>query len=290
MWMTIIALTLAILFVGAISWLIIRGITKPIYSAVGSLNQASDSIALSSGQVTQASHQVSAGAVESASALEEIVASIEELNSIVKQNADRASAAAQLSAHGRVSAEEGHKEMSTLIKAMTEISSSSRRIAEIINVIDDIAFQTNLLALNASVEAARAGEQGKGFAVVADAVRALAQRSAAAAKDISGLIKESVTQVENGTSVAATSETALNSIVESIKKIAVLNDEIAAASNEQSLGIQQISKAMNELDTSTQSNASAAEEVSASADQMNGQVVTIGGLVHTLQGIVDGAA
>lgn len=288
LWMNVIILGIALLAVGVISWFIIKGITTPIYSAVDSLNEAAGSISLSSGQVTQASHQVSAGAVESASALEEIVASIEELNSIVKQNADRAGSAAQLSSQGRNSAELGHKEMANLIKAMKEIASSSHRIEEIINVIDDIAFQTNLLALNASVEAARAGEQGKGFAVVAEAVRALAQRSAVAAKDIGGLIKESAEQVEKGTHVAASSETSLNSIVDIIKKIAVLNEEISAASNEQSLGIQQISKAMNELDTSTQSNASVAEEVSASAEQMNNQVTNIGKLVTTLQKIVEG--
>ncbi len=288
LWMNAAILGLALLAVGFISWRIIKGITAPIYIAVDSLNEAAGSISLSSGQVTQASQQVSAGAVESASALEEIVASIEELNSIVKQNADRASSAAQLSSQGSSSAELGHKEMANLIKAMKEIAGSSRRIEEIINVIDDIAFQTNLLALNASVEAARAGEQGKGFAVVAEAVRALAQRSAVAAKDIGGLIKESAEQVEKGTHVAASSETSLNSIVDIIKKIAVLNEEISAASNEQSLGIQQISKAMNELDTSTQSNASAAEEVSASAEQMNNQVTNIGKLVTTLQDIVEG--
>ena len=290
LWINMTILGLALLAVGIISWRIIKGITTPIYSAVNSLNETANLISLSSGQVTHASHQVSAGAVESASALEEIVASIEELNSIVKQNADRAGSAAELSSQGRNSAELGHKEMTNLIKAMKEIAGSSRRIEEIINVIDDIAFQTNLLALNASVEAARAGDQGKGFAVVAEAVRALAQRSAVAAKDIGGLIKESTGQVEKGTHVAASSEDSLNTIVDIIKKIAVLNEEISAASNEQSLGIQQISKAMNELDTSTQSNASAAEEVSASAEQMNNQVTNISKLVTTLQGVVEGGS
>lgn len=288
-------LTAIILLLGTVSLIVIsivliNSLTKPLHKAIISLNEASDSIALSGGQVTEASHQVSSSAVESASALEEIVASVEELNSIVKQNAARAEEAAKLSAHGSGVAENGQKEISTLITAMNGIATSSRRIEEIITVIDDIAFQTNLLALNASVEAARAGEQGKGFAVVAEAVRSLAQRSAVAAKDISILIKESVEQVENGTRVADSSEAVLSSIVQEIKKVAVLNGEISAASNEQALGIQQINKAMTELDTSTQQNASVAEEVSASADQMNGQVSSIGQLVHTLQGIVDGAA
>lgn len=290
MWFTTVILAVGLTLVTVASLLLIKGITKPIDFAVSSLQSASESITTSSGQVAQASHQVSSGAVESASALEEIVASIEELNSIVKQNADRAAEAAGLSAQGSKSAEVGHHEMAVLIGAMKEIASSSRRIEEIINVIDDIAFQTNLLALNAAVEAARAGEQGKGFAVVAEAVRTLSMRSATAAKDISVLIKESVAQVDNGTKVASSSEVALNSIVDAIKKVAVLNDEIAAASSEQSAGIQQISKAMNELDSSTQSNASAAEEVSASADEMNGQIENIGTLVHSLQSLVKGAA
>lgn len=290
MWITILVLSVAMCLVGGLSVIIIRGITRPINQAVESLNSASDSIALSSGQVTEASHQVSSSTVESASALEEIVASVEELNSIVKQNAARAGEGAKISSEGKSKAEEGQREIATLIKAMGGIATSSRRIEEIINVIDDIAFQTNLLALNAAVEAARAGEQGKGFAVVAEAVRALAQRSSVAAKDISNLIKESVIQVDNGTKVADSSELALNSIVEAIHKIAVLNDEISAASSEQSAGIQQITKAMAELDMSTQANASVAEEVSASADQMTGQVHRIGDLVHALQGIVDGAA
>lgn len=290
MWTTLVLLSCSLLIVAALSLWIIRGITVPIDQAVSGLNSASESIAMSSSQVTEASQQVSAGAVESASALEEIVASIEELSSIVKQNAERASVAAKLSTEGCDSAEAGRSEMLMLIGAMADISKSSRRIEEIINVIDDIAFQTNLLALNASVEAARAGDQGKGFAVVAEAVRALAQRSASAAKDIGELIKESVEQVDNGSKVAESSEGALSSIMEVIRKIAVLNNEIAVASSEQSSGIQQISKAMNELDLSTQSNASVAEEVSASANQMNGQVEGIGNLVSKLRGIVDGAA
>ncbi|WP_291516348.1 methyl-accepting chemotaxis protein [Bdellovibrio sp. ArHS] len=290
MWFTVTVLCFAVVFLVITSIILINSLTKPLHKAIISLNEASDSVSLSGGQVTQASHQVSSNAVESASALEEIVASVEELNSIVNQNATRAGEAAKLSANGTAVAENGQKEITTLITAMNEIASSSRRIEEIITVIDDIAFQTNLLALNAAVEAARAGEQGKGFAVVAEAVRSLAQRSAVAAKDISSLIKESVNQVENGSRVAGSSEVVLSSIVQEIKKIAVLNNEIAEASNEQALGIQQINKAMAELDTSTQANASVAEEVSASADQMNGQVGNIGQLVHILQEIVDGAA
>lgn len=152
---------------------------------------------------------------------------------------------------------------------MSEISQSSKKIEEIISVIDDIAFQTNLLALNAAVEAARAGEQGKGFAVVAEAVRALAQRSASSAKDISSLIKDSVSQVDRGSKIADSSGEVLSNIVSSIKKVSDLNNEIAAASSEQTTGIQQISKAMNQLDQASQSNAASAEEIAATSGEIN---------------------
>lgn len=290
MWLTVGILGFCTTSLIIVSIFLINSLTKPLHKAIISLNEASESIASSGGQVTQASHQVSTSSIESASALEEIVASVEELNSIVKQNALRAEEAAKLSDRGSSVAENGQTEISNLITAMNKIAASSRRIEEIIEVIDDIAFQTNLLALNAAVEAARAGEQGKGFAVVAEAVRSLAQRSAVAAKDISVLIKESVSEVESGARVADSSGEALSSIVQEIRKVAVLNNEISAASSEQAMGIQQINVAMTELDTSTQQNASIAETASTSADKMNSQVRNIGTLVVTLRKIVDGAS
>ncbi len=173
---------------------------------------------------------------------------------------------------------------------MTQISQSSKKIEEIIHVIDDIAFQTNLLALNAAVEAARAGEQGKGFAVVAEAVRALAQRSAASASDISTLIKESVTQIEDGSHTADQSGAVLTNIVSSIKKVADLNNEIAAASAEQTTGIQQISKAMNQLDQASQSNAASAEEIAATSGEINNLAVTAHDLTLELNSVVLGTS
>lgn len=163
-----------------------------------------------------------------------------------------------------------------------------KRIEEIINVIDDIAFQTNLLALNAAVEAARAGEQGKGFAVVAEAVRSLAQRSAVAAKDISDLIKNNVEKSHHGSSVASSSGKALQEILVSVIKVADLNSEIATGSEEQSFGIEQISKAMNQLDTATQSNAASSEEVRGSSEQMAHQGEILAQLVHDLYDLVHG--
>lgn len=163
-----------------------------------------------------------------------------------------------------------------------------KKIEEIINVIDEISFQTNLLALNAAVEAARAGEHGKGFAVVADAVRSLAQRSATAAKDINGLIKDSLTKIQSGNEIAQGGGEALKKIVNAVVKVSDLNSEIARASSEQSNGLEQITKAMNELDSSTQQNASASEEVAASAEEMSAQASVLDSLVSSLNGVING--
>jgi methyl-accepting chemotaxis protein len=171
---------------------------------------------------------------------------------------------------------------------MQGISSASRKIEEIIHVIDDIAFQTNLLALNAAVEAARAGEQGKGFAVVADAVRTLAQKSADAAKDITSLIKDSVEKIEKGTLVADKSGVVMQDIVSSVKKVSDLANEIASASSEQTTGIQQISKAMNQLDQGAQSNAASSEEIASTAEEISSQAVQMQQLSEALNEVVTG--
>jgi methyl-accepting chemotaxis protein len=208
---------------------------------------------------------------------------------MVKLNADHAREASALSHQSREAAEQGEKEITTLISAMADMAKGSKKIEEIISVIDDIAFQTNLLALNAAVEAARAGEQGKGFAVVAEAVRNLAQRSAVAAKDITVLIKDSVEKAESGSKIADSSGEVLKNIVTSVKKVSDLNTEIASASQEQSTGIGQISKAMNQLDQATQTNAASAEEVAASSEEMSSQADALQKMVADLTEIVEGA-
>ncbi len=233
------------------------------------LTSESNQVASAVFQLNQAGNSLSASSTEAAASLEETVASLEELTSIVKVNAENAQQAAKISADSCAVAEKGEKEIRHLIASMAQISGSSKKIEEIIAVIDDIAFQTNLLALNASVEAARAGEQGKGFAVVAEAVRSLAQRSAVAAKDIATLIKDSVAQIEDGSQIADQSGEALSGIVTSIKKVAALNGEIATASAEQSAGIEQIGKAMNQLDQASQTNAASAEEIAATSGEIN---------------------
>ena len=286
----------ALLAIGSVSTIALILIGLFIASRLaGTLNQVTNSIADSGSQVSSASQQLSSasqqlssGATEAASSLEETVSSLEELSSMVKLNADNAKEASSLSQASRKSAEDGENEIRNLIGAMTDISKSSKKIEEIINVIDDIAFQTNLLALNAAVEAARAGEQGKGFAVVAEAVRNLAQRSAAAAKDITVLIKDSVEQISHGSKIADQSGEVLKNIVNSVKKVSDLNNEIASASAEQSNGISQISKAMNELDQATQRNAASAEETAASSEEMSAQAIELQNLVGQLGSVIDG--
>jgi methyl-accepting chemotaxis protein len=208
---------------------------------------------------------------EQASSLEETASSMEEMTSTVKQNADNAGQANQLAIAARDQAEKGGAVVDSAVKAMEQINDASRKIADIIGVIDDIAFQTNLLALNAAVEAARAGEQGRGFAVVASEVRSLAGRSATAAKEIKGLIQDSVSKVEDGSALVTQSGQALGQIVTSVKKVSDIVAEIAAASREQSAGIEQVNTAVMQMDEMTQQNAALVEQATAASQSMAGQ-------------------
>lgn len=252
------------------------------------LSAASGNVTNSVQQLNAAGNSLSQSSTEAAASLEETVASLEELSSMVQTNSSNAREASTLSTSSRAAAERGEKEIRSLIESMGKISDSSKKIEEIISVIDDLAFQTNLLALNAAVEAARAGEQGKGFAVVADAVRALAQKSADSAKDISNLIQESAQHVHEGGSIADRSGEVLAEIVEAVKKVSVLNEEIASASLEQSTGIQQIGKAMNQLDQASQANAASAEEIAATSGEINVLAATAEKLTEDLNTVIMG--
>lgn len=269
-------------------FLIAASLTKTLSRISESILVAAERTSSGGLQLAAASSQLSAGSTEAAASLEETVASIEELSSMVKMNTSHACEANNLSQKSRESAEKGEGEILKLIESMSEIANGSKKIEEIIKVIDEIAFQTNLLALNAAVEAARAGDQGKGFAVVAEAVRGLAQRSAVAAKDISSLITDNVAKSERGAKIASESGAALKEILVSVKKVADLNTEIAAGSQEQASGLEQITKAMNQLDQATQGNAASSEEVAESSDVMSKQAHALAEMVDELQKIVHG--
>ncbi|QDK47313.1 hypothetical protein DOM22_01130 [Bdellovibrio sp. ZAP7] len=258
-----------------IAFVVMRQMSKVIRGVISDLTGGSEQVAAASTQIATSAVQLSEASTEQASSLEETVATLEELTSMVKVNSEHAKEAARLSESTRSIAGKGEEEIKQLITSMSQISQDSKKIEEIITVIDDIAFQTNLLALNAAVEAARAGEQGKGFAVVAEAVRTLAQRSSSAAKDITDLIKSSVEKIEKGSSQAGQSGKVLEEIVTSVKKVSDINAEIAAASNEQTNGIVQISTAMNQLDQVTQVNAASSEEAAAAAEELSAQGVQL---------------
>ena len=238
---------------------------------VGEIRENAGSINTSANEIAQGNLDLSQRTEEQASSLEETASSIEELTGTVKQNADNAQQASQLSESAKTEAEKGGSVVSQAIAAMSEINQASKKIADIIGVIDEIAFQTNLLALNAAVEAARAGEQGRGFAVVAAEVRNLAQRSAGAAKEIKTLINDSVQKVDEGSRLVDESGSTLEEIVNSVQKVNDIIAEIAAASSEQSIGIDQINKAIAQMDEMTQQNASLVEEAAAASESMDEQ-------------------
>jgi methyl-accepting chemotaxis protein len=234
-------------------------------------------------EVGRSAEEISAGNVnlsrrteEQSASLEETASSMEQMTSTVKQNADNAAQASQLALAARDQAERGGVVVNQAVAAMSDINEASKKIADIIGVIDEIAFQTNLLALNAAVEAARAGEQGRGFAVVASEVRNLAGRSATAAKEIKGLIRDSVRKVEDGSQRVTQSGHTLQEIVASVKKVSDIVAEIAAASREQSAGIEQVNRAVMQMDALTQQNAALVEQATAAAQNMVGQARELG--------------
>jgi len=249
----------------------INQLTDNMTEVVSRVQAAATEVSRGAEEITQGNIDLSRRTEEQASGLEETASSMEEMTSTVKQNADNASKASQLATAARDQADKGGAVVNKAIRAMTEINDSSRKIVDIIGVIDEIAFQTNLLALNAAVEAARAGEQGRGFAVVATEVRNLAGRSATAAKEIKGLIHDSVKKVEEGSSLVTQSGQTLEHIVSAVKKVSDIIGEIAGASQEQSTGIEQVNKAVMQLDEMTQQNAALVEQASAASQSMASQ-------------------
>ena len=246
---------------------------------VGEVRDTTESLRTASTEIASGNHDLSQRTEQAAGNLEETASSMEQLTANVQQSADAARQASQMAASNAAVAERGGQVVGQVVATMSEIHDSSRRINDIIGVIDGIAFQTNILALNAAVEAARAGEQGRGFAVVAGEVRSLAQRSAQAAKEIKDLIGTSVDKVEVGTAQVREAGTTIADIVENARKISAFIGEITTAASEQSEGISQVNEAINQIDQGTQQNAALVEQSTAAADSLREQAERLRGLV-----------
>ena len=242
---------------------------------VTGVRQGADSVAIASAEIASGNADLSARTEQQASALQQTAASMEELGSTVRQNADNARQANQLALQASDVATRGGAVVGQVVDTIRGIQESSRRIADIIGVIDGIAFQTNILALNAAVEAARAGEQGRGFAVVAGEVRSLAQRSAEAAREIKALITDSVQRVEQGTGLADQAGTTMEEVVAAIRRVADIMGEISAASSEQSAGVAQVGQAVTQMDHATQQNAALVEQSAAAAESLKAQAAQL---------------
>ncbi len=278
----------ALALAGLIGFVIIRGTNQALNAATRVLGDSSNHISAAASQVSSASQALAEGSSEQAASLEETSASLEEMSSMTKRNAESAQQAKELSNQTRASADAGAGRMKEMTDAMAAIKTSSDDIAKIIKTIDEIAFQTNILALNAAVEAARAGEAGMGFAVVAEEVRALAQRSAQAAKETAGKIEDAIRKSEQGVAISSSVAQSLGEIVEKARKVDAYVAEIAQASQEQNQGIGQVNTAVGQMDKVTQSNASNAEETAAAATELNSQAATLLEAVSGLQKLVGG--
>ena len=258
----------------------LRDMNTALVGIVGEVRGGTDTIATASAQIAVGTMDLSSRTEQQASSLEETASSMEELTAAVKQNADNALAARSLASAASTVAVKGGPVVSEVVQTMGSINASSHKIADIIGVIDGIAFQTNILALNAAVEAARAGEQGRGFAVVATEVRNLAQRSASAAKEIKGLIDDSVEKVGAGSKLVDQAGATMQEVVDSVQRLSAIIGEITDASEEQRLGIEQVNEAISQMDQVTQQNAALVEEAAAAANAMQDQAAQ---LSHAVQ-------
>jgi len=274
-WMMIIGVVAGLFISVILAFFLIKSIVKVVVDSVKSLSEGTAQVVSASEQISSASVSLAEGASSQASSVEEVSATIEEATASNNQNADNSREANLLAQHSNDAARIGNQQVSDLMVAMEKITDSSQKIAKIIKTIDEIAFQTNLLALNAAVEAARAGEHGLGFAVVAEEVKNLAERSAGAAKEITGIIEASIDQVKMGTEVANRTKESFTEILTSIKKTSDLIGEIAISAKEQAEGMNQIATAMGSVDQITQQNASASEETAAAAEELNAQALSM---------------
>ncbi|MDP3843895.1 MAG: methyl-accepting chemotaxis protein [Oxalobacteraceae bacterium] len=253
----------------------LRDMNAALHQIIGNVRHSTDTIALASGEIASGNLDLSARTEEQAGSLQQTAASMEQLTSTVRQNADNARQANQLAVSASGVAVKGGQMVALVVDTMGSIKASSGKIADIIGVIDGIAFQTNILALNAAVEAARAGEQGRGFAVVATEVRNLAQRSASAAKEIKALIDDSVQQVDAGSVLVGQAGATMGEIVASVRKVTDIMSEITAASQEQSDGIEQVNQAIGQMDDVTQQNAALVEQAAAAAESLQEQAASL---------------
>lgn len=267
-WLAALCFAAVLLGMGASFWSV-RSITKPLGRAIETIGNGSDQVSSASEQIAESSGTLAEGTSEQAASLEETSASLEEISAMTTQNAGNANEVNSMMAETSEFVERSGTSMAQLTTSMQEIAKASEETQKIIKTIDDIAFQTNLLSLNAAVEAARAGEAGAGFAVVADEVRNLAMRASEAAKNTSGLIENSVTQIQQGSQLAEKCNEDFTMVAENAEKVALLVEEISTAAKEQSTGIEQISTAVNEMDKVTQGNAANAEESSAAAEELD---------------------
>jgi methyl-accepting chemotaxis protein len=273
----------------ALAWIINRGVTKPLRSAIQELTDASGHVAAASNQVSSASQSLAEGSSEQAASIEETSSSLEEMSAMTKQNADNANQANGLMEETKKIVGRANESMGQLTASMEEITKASEETSKIIKTIDEIAFQTNLLALNAAVEAARAGEAGAGFAVVADEVRNLAIRAADAAKSTANLIEGTVKRVKDGSGLLENTNEAFQEVAMSATKVAELVAEIKAASNEQAQGIDELNRAVTEMGKVVQMNAANAEESASASEEMNAQAEQMEEIVAGLAILVSGA-
>lgn len=250
---------------------------------LSNIKESTMQVTVGAGQVADASQALAQGSTEQASAIEEITASMDDIADKTKANAEQATAADAIVHEVRDGAERGNNQMQDMMVAMKEINEASEKISKVIKVIDDIAFQTNILALNATVEAARAGVHGKGFAVVAEEVRNLAEKSAAAAKETSDMIQDSISKVKTGSELAGDTSKALKDIVESIVKVVELIDSIADASNQQATAVTQINQAISQVSQVIQTNSATSEECASASEELSNQAQNLRNLLGSYQ-------